>query len=60
MVTHMVEQKHGKDFKEIKEIKEFKESEKFVVYIYDIKASDFKEFNKIKRRFYYKLNKIKS
>jgi len=30
----------------------------FVVYIYDIKANNKKEFNRVKRRFYYYLNKI--
>ena len=29
-----------------------------IVYIYDIKSRTKKEFNRIKRRFYYQLNKI--
>ena len=30
----------------------------FVVYIYDIKAKNKKKFNRVKRRFYYHLNKL--
>ncbi len=42
------------------ENEKFDSSEEYVVYVYDIEANDIKEFNKIKRRFYYNLNKIKS
>ncbi|MBU0532713.1 hypothetical protein KKB44_04420 [Candidatus Micrarchaeota archaeon] len=30
----------------------------FIVYIYDIKAKNKKKFNRVKRRFYYHLNKL--
>ena len=30
----------------------------FVLYIYDVKAENAKKFNRVKRRFYYHLNKL--
>ena len=30
----------------------------FIVYMYDIKAKNKKKFNRVKRRFYYHLNKL--